>query len=41
MSDSGGTPVIGIIGGSGVYEIDGLADARWAPTNWSNGSRIA
>ncbi len=23
------TPVIGIIGGSGVYELEGLADARW------------
>jgi 5'-methylthioadenosine phosphorylase len=24
-----GKPVIGIIGGSGLYQIDGLADARW------------
>src|SRR6185312_6735956 len=23
------TPVIGIIGGSGIYEIDGLTDTRW------------
>jgi 5'-methylthioadenosine phosphorylase len=23
------TPVLGIIGGSGVYEVDGLANARW------------
>jgi 5'-methylthioadenosine phosphorylase len=22
-------PVVGILGGSGVYELDGLADARW------------
>ena len=22
-------PVIGVIGGSGVYEIDGLTDTRW------------
>ena len=29
MSEAGAPPVIGIIGGSGVYEIDGLADARW------------
>jgi 5'-methylthioadenosine phosphorylase len=24
-------PVIGIIGGSGIYDIDGLEDARWLP----------
>ncbi len=29
MGETGAPPVIGIIGGSGVYEIDGLADARW------------
>jgi 5'-methylthioadenosine phosphorylase len=29
-TDAPGTPpVVGIIGGSGVYEIDGLEDARW------------
>ena len=25
----GTPPVIGVIGGSGVYEIDGLANTRW------------
>lgn len=30
MADaSGAPPVIGVIGGSGVYEIDGLENARW------------
>ena len=31
MAQSGapGTPVLGIIGGSGVYEIDGLSNVRW------------
>ena len=30
MSSSGATsPVIGVLGGSGVYDIDGLADRRW------------
>jgi 5'-methylthioadenosine phosphorylase len=29
MADSGGGPVIGIIGGSGVYDIDGLENTRW------------
>jgi 5'-methylthioadenosine phosphorylase len=24
-----GAPVIGVVGGSGVYELDGLTDARW------------
>lgn len=28
-SHSSSSPVIGVIGGSGVYEIDGLADTRW------------
>ena len=28
-STPGTPPVIGIIGGSGVYEIDGLEDAQW------------
>jgi 5'-methylthioadenosine phosphorylase len=23
------TPVLGVVGGSGIYELDGLADARW------------
>ncbi len=30
MSEGGETPiVVGVLGGSGVYEIDGLRDARW------------
>jgi 5'-methylthioadenosine phosphorylase len=29
-SSSASTPVIGVLGGSGVYDIDGLTDKRWA-----------
>ena len=29
MSDNATPPVIGIIGGSGLYEIEGLENARW------------
>ena len=29
MESSSSKPVIGIIGGSGVYELDGLVDTRW------------
>ena len=29
MSETGTPPVIGVIGGSGVYEIDGLENTRW------------
>ncbi|MBL6946668.1 MAG: S-methyl-5'-thioadenosine phosphorylase [Rhodospirillales bacterium] len=29
MAEPGTPPVIGVIGGSGVYDIDGLQDARW------------
>jgi 5'-methylthioadenosine phosphorylase len=29
MTDTGTVPVIGVIGGSGVYEIDGLENRRW------------
>ncbi len=29
MGEPGTPPVIGVIGGSGVYEIDGLENARW------------
>jgi 5'-methylthioadenosine phosphorylase len=29
MSTSGNQPVLGIIGGSGVYDIDGLTNKRW------------
>ncbi len=33
MAQPGTPPVIGIIGGSGVYEIDGLANTRWEKVN--------
>ena len=29
MTEPGLPPVLGVIGGSGLYEIDGLADTRW------------
>ena len=29
MSEAGTPPVLGVIGGSGLYEIDGLSDTRW------------
>jgi 5'-methylthioadenosine phosphorylase len=29
MTESGTPPVIGVIGGSGVYDIDGMVDTRW------------
>ena len=29
MADGNATPVLGIIGGSGVYDIDGLTDKEW------------
>ncbi len=29
MAESGAQPLVGVIGGSGVYEIDGLDEARW------------
>jgi 5'-methylthioadenosine phosphorylase len=31
MTDPGTPPVIGIIGGSGIYDIEGLEGARWVP----------
>jgi len=31
MSEPGTPPVVGIIGGSGLYEIDGLTGAAWQP----------
>ncbi len=31
MADPGTPPVIGIIGGSGIYEIEGLEGAQWMP----------
>jgi 5'-methylthioadenosine phosphorylase len=40
MSDFHETPVLGVIGGSGVYEIDGLSDTRWqaVETPWGEPS---
>ena len=40
MSDFHETPVLGVIGGSGVYEIDGLSDTRWqaVETPWGKPS---
>jgi 5'-methylthioadenosine phosphorylase len=29
MTESGTPPVIGVIGGSGVYDVDGLAEVQW------------
>ena len=29
MAEPGTPPVIGVIGGSGIYEIDGLENTRW------------
>jgi 5'-methylthioadenosine phosphorylase len=29
MGASSGSPVVGVVGGSGVYELEGLEDARW------------
>ncbi len=29
MPDQSGASMVGVIGGSGVYDIDGLADTRW------------
>ena len=31
MTKPGIPPVLGVIGGSGLYEIDGLSDTRWEP----------
>ncbi len=31
MADPGTPPIIGIIGGSGIYEIEGLEGAQWTP----------
>ncbi|MGZ9034659.1 MAG: S-methyl-5'-thioadenosine phosphorylase, partial [Rhodospirillales bacterium] len=31
MTDPGTPPVIGIIGGSGIYDIEGLEGAQWVP----------
>jgi len=37
MSEPGTSPVVGIIGGSGVYDIEGLEDARWEAVESSFG----
>ena len=37
MAEPGPPPVIGVIGGSGVYNIDGLADTRWEKISSSFG----
>ena len=36
---AGTPPVIGIIGGSGVYDIDGLEDAQWTAGRHRRGAR--
>ncbi|MEC9185071.1 MAG: S-methyl-5'-thioadenosine phosphorylase [Pseudomonadota bacterium] len=38
MSEAGTPPVIGIIGGSGLYEIDGLENVEWRAVESSFGS---
>ncbi|MBL8660641.1 MAG: S-methyl-5'-thioadenosine phosphorylase [Rhodospirillales bacterium] len=38
MADPGTPPVIGIIGGSGIYEIEGLEGAQWMPVASSFGT---
>ncbi len=38
MAEARGAPVLGVLGGSGVYEIDGLRDARWEKIESSFGS---
>ncbi len=29
MADAGVEPVVGVLGGSGLYELDALSGARW------------
>ncbi len=38
MIEPGTPPVIGILGGSGLYDIDGLSDITWAPVETPFGS---
>tara|TARA_R110000772_G_scaffold49123_5_gene112637 strand:- start:31880 stop:32761 length:882 start_codon:yes stop_codon:yes gene_type:complete len=38
MPDTGTAPVIGVIGGSGIYDIDGLENARWEHVDSSFGA---
>ncbi len=37
MADTANTPVLGVIGGSGLYEIDGLSNTRWESVETSFG----
>ena len=37
MAESGASPVIGVIGGSGLYEIDGLTGTQWVKVSSSFG----
>ena len=37
MADTMGSPVLGVIGGSGLYEIDGLTNTRWESVETSFG----
>lgn len=38
MTETGLPPVIGVIGGSGIYEIEGLGDAAWRPVDTPYGA---
>ncbi|NKB19512.1 MAG: S-methyl-5'-thioadenosine phosphorylase [Alphaproteobacteria bacterium] len=38
MADTANTPVLGVIGGSGLYEIDGLSNTRWETIETSFGA---
>ena len=38
MTETGAPPVIGVIGGSGIYEIEGLSDAGWRPVDTPYGA---
>jgi 5'-methylthioadenosine phosphorylase len=38
MAEPGTPPVVGIIGGSGIYEIEGLRNAAWRPARSSFGT---
>ena len=38
MTDLHENPVIGVLGGSGVYDIDGLVDAEWRDVGSSFGT---
>jgi 5'-methylthioadenosine phosphorylase len=38
MTDTASTPVLGVIGGSGLYEIEGLSNTRWESIETSFGA---